>query len=95
MNKYILPFFFKITLQFGIGLWGLSLPLIFNNQAMFSGAVMKIQSDLSLLRKFKTFLILFLELFPEILFFKKKNLLVIFFDFIFLTKSVYIGINVK
>ena len=55
---YFLPLLFNISLQLGIGLCGLSLPLKFNNQATFSGAVTKRQSDLSFLRYFNTLLIL-------------------------------------
>ena len=42
-------------LQFGIGLLGLSKPLIFNNHATFSGAVINIKSELFFLRYFLIF----------------------------------------
>ena len=41
-KKLTSPFVLSIILQYGIGLKGLSLPLMFKSQATFSGADIKI-----------------------------------------------------
>ena len=60
--------FVKIILQFGIGLFGLSLPLKFNNQATFSGALINIFSILFDLIFFINLFILEFILSPVIVF---------------------------
>ena len=69
-KKYIFLSFDKIILQLGIGLLGLSLPLKFNNQAMFSGALINILLTLNFLILLTNLLILESTLSPEILFSK-------------------------
>ena len=70
-KKFISPFVFIIILQLGIGLKGLSLPLIFKSQATFSGADIKILSDLSLFKICTNLLILLFTVSPTIFGFKQ------------------------
>ena len=57
-----------------MGLFGMSLPLIFNIHATFSGALIKIKSDLFFFRKSEILLILDFELSPVIFLFNEKTL---------------------
>ena len=57
-KKNIFFLFVKIILQFGIGLFGPSLPLKFSNQATFSGELINIFSILLDLISFITLFIL-------------------------------------
>ena len=59
--------------QFGIGLLGLSYPLIFNNQATFSGALINKYLDFFSFIMLTTFLILLRWLSPTTLLSKEKK----------------------
>ena len=69
-KKYIFLFLDRIILQFGIGLLGLSPPRKFNNQATFSGALIKILSKFFFFKILINLLIFEFILSPAILLFK-------------------------
>ena len=69
--KKIFLFLLIINLALGVGLLGLSFPLIFKIQATFSGALTNIKSEFFFLRYFEILLILELVLSPTIFSFKE------------------------